>query len=144
MPVIAEDARRGVLDPHAASEPGVSQHAQALLVAVDDVGPERRPAHPGLLAHAGVVGVGIGLALGRDEDLQQQPVEGGARDDGHVLVPAEHGVLEVGSVARTAYSPAGWPPVRRGDAALMACTPCRSVRSRLRIHRRPLQTGRPP
>ncbi len=49
--VIAEEASRAVLDPHAPSEPRVSQHAQAFLVAVDDVGPERRPAHPGLLTH---------------------------------------------------------------------------------------------
>ncbi len=82
-PGAAEDVGRGVLDPHPASEPGVAQHGQALFVAVDDVGTERRPAHPRLLPHQRVARVGVGLALGCGQHLHQQCVQRRTRDDGH-------------------------------------------------------------
>ncbi len=82
-PVLTENAGGRTLDGQATPESGVAQHGLALVVAVHDVGAERRPADPGLFAHEGVVRVGIRLALGSDQHLQQPPVEVGALRDRH-------------------------------------------------------------
>ncbi len=85
---VAEDVHAGVFDPDAPPEPWVAQHRLALGVAVDAVGPEGGPVDPGLFAHQCVIGVRIGLSLGRDQHLQEVPVEGRAGHDAHESVPA--------------------------------------------------------
>ena len=103
-PVVAEDAGRRVLDAHAATEARVAQDALALLVAADDVGAERGPADPGLGVHPGVERIGIGLAVGGGQDLEQEAVEGGARGNRHWSPPSPSHVTKQCAHRRSARS----------------------------------------
>ena len=129
-PVVAEDAGRRVLDAHAATEARVAQDGLALVVAVDDVGAERGPADPGLGVHPGVERIGIGLAVGGGQHLEQETVEGGARDDRHGSPPSPFRTMTNCSlgIGTCPLPPRRWATLPRIP---IATGPCEAERSGL-------------
>ena len=73
--VLGEAEELGVEDLVSAAETVVAQDCVALVISAEHVHPERALVQRGRLAQSRIAGIRVGLALGREEDGPENPVE---------------------------------------------------------------------